>query len=128
MTNFSPLFSVASPPPIYPPDLRTLLSLPVKLAGIGVPLPTTTADDRHLSSSRCTAVLVDLLIDDSPLCMGDHLAAMSEGRVKSRTSGTATAALSLEGVMQGMAPHTQRRTLRNKESGAWISIQPTFIN
>ena len=127
-TKFLPALLGGITPTDIPPDLRTILSLPVKLAGIGVPLPTTTADDRHLSSSRCTAVLVDSLIDDSPLCMGDHLAAMSEGRVKSRTSGTATAALSLEGVMQGMDPHTKRRTLRNKESGAWISIQPTYIN
>ena len=53
---------------------------------------------------------------------------MSEGRVKSRTSGIATAALSLEEVMLGMTPHTKRQTLWNKESGAWILIQPTYIN
>ena len=125
---FLPALLGCTAPTDIPPKLRTLLSLPVKYAGIGVPSPTTTADDRHTASATCTTVLTDSLIAATPLCMGDHLAAMSAGRANTRTTGIATADSTLSQLIVGMSPPEARRAEQNKEAGAWISIQPTFVN
>ena len=127
-TRFLPSLLGGTTPTTIPPELRSLLSLPVKSSGIGIPLPTTSADDRHLASSTCTSVLTDSLIESAPLSMGDHHTAMREGRASARTSGKAMAETSLTTLCSSMTPLDARRTRRNEEAGAWISIQPTYTN
>ena len=60
------------------PDLHALLSLPIKLAGIGVPNPTKSAGENHTTSSVCTSVLTDSLLNGTFLVITDHQAAMRE--------------------------------------------------
>ena len=53
---------------------------------------------------------------------------MSAGRASARTAGIAKADLALSTITDTMSPPDVRRTTRNRESGAWINIQPTFVN
>ena len=127
-TVFLPNLLGGTTPTVIPPTLRTLLSLPVKKAGIGIVLPTESAAIRHQASAACTAILTDSLIESTPLCMGDHQTAMREGRTSVRTSGTAIACSTLDSICATMSPLDSRRTRRNEEAGAWLSIQPTYTN
>ena len=60
--------------------------------------------------------------------MGDHHTAMREGRASARTSGIAMAGSTLDHLCSTLSPLEVRRTRRNEEAGAWLSIQPTFVN
>ena len=53
---------------------------------------------------------------------------MSAGRTNARTAGIAKADLSLTTITDKMSHADSRRTDRNREAGAWINIQPTYIN
>mmetsp|Transcript_22054 Transcript_22054/g.26206 ORF Transcript_22054/g.26206 Transcript_22054/m.26206 type:complete len:216 (+) Transcript_22054:116-763(+) len=66
------------------PDLRTLLSLPVKKSGIRLPNPITAAPHNHTSSKEYTSVLTNALLASEGWSINDHQHAMHEGRVDDR--------------------------------------------
>ena len=115
-------------PHLHPPELRTLLSLPVKLAGVGTPNPTNPANDNHTTSSVCTSVLTKFLLDSTSLIIPDNQAAMHEGRTTAQSIKQANFANVLRSRLVPMDAQDARRTTRNPDMGAWISVQPTLIN
>ena len=60
LTKFLP--ALFDTPLAIPPDLRTITSLPVKKAGVGLPNPTSTAPHNHTSSKECTSILTNALL------------------------------------------------------------------
>ena len=63
-------------PTTIPIDLRALLYLPVKSAGVGIPSLTKPAGKNYITSSVCISVFVDFLLDGTSLVIVDHQAAM----------------------------------------------------
>ena len=105
------------PTPITAP-LCSLLSLPVKHAGIGIPIGPESAADQHKASTTFTQVLTQSLFDAAPLNMRDHLSAMSAGRANARTAGIAKADLSLTTITDKMSHTDSHQTDQNREAGA----------
>ena len=59
-------------PTTIPPNLRALLSLPVKSFGIGILNPIELADNNHTTSRVRTAFFIDYLLDGTPLTIANH--------------------------------------------------------
>ena len=127
-TAFLPALLGGTTPNTIPPDLRVLLSLPIKPAGVGVPNPTNSADDNHTTSSMCTAVLTNPLLDGIPLTITDYQKAIRDGRSVDQASKRANATANLLSLTAPMTPFAACQTTHNTKTGAWISIQPTLIN
>eukprot|EP00957_Ditylum_brightwellii_P010950 829266-Ditylum_brightwellii.AAC.1 len=53
-------------------DLRSLLCHSVKRAGLGVPNPTEATERSYSTSVECCEVLVDSLLEGTPLSYGLH--------------------------------------------------------
>ena len=128
MPYSSPPSLVEPPQPPPPPDLRTLLSLSVKLAGVGVPNPTKSANNDQTTSSVCTIVLTNSLLDGTPLTITDHQKAMQDGRSAAQAFKRANTTANLSTLTDPMSPFDTHQTIYNNKTGAWISIQPTLVN
>ena len=127
-TAFLPALLGGTTPTTIPPDLRTLLSLPVKVVSVGMPNPNESANNNHTTSSVCTSVLTDSLLDGISLVIGDHQVAIQEGRTVAQSSRRANSATTLASLLVPMDALDSQRTTRNTETGAWISVQPTLVN
>ena len=123
----SALLGSATPISI-PSELRTLLSLSVKSTGVGIPNLTDTADNNHTTSSVCTFVVTDSLLNGASLVIIDHKAAMCEGQTASQSSKQANSATALRSLLIPMNVQDAQKTTRNSHTGAWISVQPTLVN
>ena len=121
------LFGGADPTEISP-DLRSVLSLPIRHGGISLPDPTVTADTNHTTSSVCTALLTDSLLDGTELSLVDHQKCMAEGKKGATTERNATATADLAALLSNFPPAERRRLDRNQYCGAWISVLPTTVN
>ena len=98
------------------------------MAGAGVPNPTKSADEDHTTSSVCTAVLKDSLLDSTSLVIANHQTAIRKGQGAAQSSKRPNAAAKLSSLLNLMQPFDFRQTTRNTETDAWISVQPTLIN
>ena len=85
-TAFFPDLLGGTTPTTIPPDLRSLLFLPVKSAGVSVPNPSDSTNDYRTTSSMCTAVLTNSLLDGNPLTITDHQKEMRDGRSAAQAS------------------------------------------
>ena len=71
-TEFLPILLGGTAPTTTTPELCSLLALPVKAAGIGVPDPTSTADIHYSTSTVCSTTLANSLSDHTPLTIVTH--------------------------------------------------------
>ena len=127
-TAFLPVLLGDTNPTTTPTNLRNLLALPVKSAGVNIPNLTESADDNHTTSSMCTLVLTDSLLDSTSLVIGNHQVAMHEGRTAAQSAKRASSATALASLLVPMDALEARRITRNTNTGAWISVQPTTVN
>ena len=126
LTKFLP--ALFDTPLAIPPDLRTITSLPVKKAGVGLPNPTSTAPHNHTSSKECTAVLTNALLTGEGWHITDHVNAMHTGRTDARLRNSSAHQLSLDLLAPDMTPFQLRMTERGKKTGGWLSIIPDIVN
>ena len=116
--HFLPALLGTCPNKGTPPALRTLLSLPVKFAGVGVPNPTTTSDIHHTTSTACTAVLTDSLLGNRKFNTRSHTSTMQGGRRTAKDTSGERSLLTLTPLLQVMRPLHRRKTKRARDTGA----------
>ena len=126
--HFLPALLGTCPSKGTPPPLRKLLSLPVKFAGVGVPISPKTADIHHATSLDCTTVLTESLLGRRKFNLQTHIKTMKEGRSAAKDSNKNRAAATLTPLLTAMRPMHRRKAERNQETGAWLSIIPTIVN
>ena len=127
-TAFLPAILGGTTPTTTTPNLCALLYLPVKSAGVGVPNLTKSAGKNHTTSSVCTSVLTNSLLDGTSLVITDHQAAMRKGQGATQSSKRINTATALYSLFIPMDASESRQTTRNIETGTWISVQPTLVN
>ena len=113
---------------LSPPTLRSLLALPTKLAGVGIPKPTTTSANNYSSSTLGTELITQSLREHTPLCLASHHKHISTSRYSSRADNFSESEEILEDLMTAMNPSQKRKVERAKATGSWLSVTPTFIN
>jgi len=64
------------------------------LTGVGIPNPIESADNNHITSSVCTAVLADSLLNDTLLTIADHQKVVRGKKSIAQASNKANAAIS----------------------------------
>lgn len=113
---------------LVPDDLHTLLLLPVKLTGVGVPGPTSSSERNHHASRSSTAVLTESLRTGSNCILVAHQLTMAEGHIASRIQNFDHHSDTLDSLLSFMSCSQSRTAERTKETGAWLSILLTTIN
>ena len=111
-----------------PPPLRQLLSLPVKCAGVGLPIPPDASDTHNATSMACTTILTNSLLSKRRFNLQSHISTMKAERLLARANNVATATATLSTLSTDMPPLRRRKVERNRETGAWLSIIPTVVN
>ena len=127
-TCFLPAFLVGITSITIPLTSASSPLLPVKSAGVGIPNLTKSANDNHITSSVCTSVVTDSLIDGTSLVIRDHQVAIHEGQTAVQSAKQANSATALTSLLVLMDALDIWRTTRNTNTGAWISVQPTLVN
>lgn len=61
-------------------NMRRLIALPVKFGGLGIPNPTTTANDAFKTSQNATSHLCEAIKGKIKLHLKDHMKAMQDAR------------------------------------------------
>ena len=126
--HFLPALLGTDPNSPTPPDLRKLLSLPVKYAGIGIPFSTTSAECHHTTSTACTSLLTSSLLGHTTFSLRDHTSTMQQGRSAAKQSSLSRSDASLTALTSTMSKLRLRKILRNRETGAWLNVIPTIVN
>ena len=125
---FLPALIGKDPESPIPADLRRLLSLPVKHAGIGVPDPTASAANHHATSTECTSLLTSSLLGHTTFNLADHKSTMQQGRSAAKLASLSRSDASLTDLTADMPKLRLRKVTRNRETGAWLNIIPTIVN
>ena len=109
-------------------ELREVLSLPIKSAGLGISNPMSTASECHRVSKACTQSLTDSLLDGEDLDVvvyGREVKQQQRQEAHGRRMDHSTA---LANLLDKMSPSKARRIERAKETGGWLSILPNSLN
>jgi hypothetical protein len=109
-------------------SLRSLLVLPVRQAGLGIPNPTATAGPCYAASKACTSHLTASLLNGSELDTNSFVADAAKSRrllKKTREHEAQTRFLELQ---KAVSAGDARRMLRAKGTGAWLTAMPSTLN
>ena len=108
--------------------LRSLLALPVKLGGLGIPDPQDTNAGCHAASLQSTDYLQQSLLSGQDLCALRHKAEASAGQRSARRSKTKEQQAALDAILEASTPTDARRIKRSAETGAWLTSLPSLLN
>ena len=108
--------------------LRELLALPVRMAGLGVPNPTVTADACYRASLSCTETLTKSLTNRDVLDAAQYSGRVRSERYNLRVMRTGEAKVAFERIRKAAAPKEQKRMLRAQEGGQWLNVLPSTFN
>jgi hypothetical protein len=107
-------------------DIRwKVVGLPVKRAGIGLPLPTSTAEQNHNNSATMSSFLLQVMQGDKPFNLWDHKSTVKDVRrgISLNNEDHHKAHLS---SLQNRASLNEKRCLKEAEaSGAWLTVAPS---
>jgi hypothetical protein len=107
---------------------RELTSLSVRRAGLGLPDPTQTAAGCFAASVACTKVLARSLVTGATLSSHVHSRHAAAERRKAKKARDAKETATLGRLSAAAPPSTQRRMLRAKETGMWLTATPNRLN
>ena len=109
-------------------QLRSLIALPVRFGGLGIPDPTTTGAACFSASTDATSLLTQSLIQGSTICTQEHrkTAAISRSTTKDYLSNSHNA--SLKTILSTASPFDKRRIKRSSSTGAWLTTLPNILN
>jgi hypothetical protein len=109
-------------------QLRPLLSLPVRMGGLGIPDPTTTGSSNFSASIAITSLLKDSLLQGTSLCAQEHRKTAAIGRQHAKLDKSATNNDSLATILETAKPMDKRRIKRSSATGAWLTTLPNLLN
>jgi hypothetical protein len=108
--------------------LRDLLALPVKHAGIAIPNPTTSAGGNFRASTIVCGHLVASLRKRATFNGAEHTSVIKEGRAAMRLCRAAVDDSELTRLLRNLPQEKRRIIERGRQTGAWISVQPSTVN
>ena len=122
------LFSPPDPTGQVPasPVERTLTALPVKVAGLGVPDPTATAQPSHQASVAMSELVTQDLLGSSPepFSLKAHARVVKDVREAATAARLAAAQATLQTISQA-SPAARKGCLeRAQVTGLWLSVTP----
>ena len=108
--------------------LCSLIALPVRFGGLGIPDPTTTGAACYSASTDATSLLTESLILGTTLCAQEHrkTAAISRSTTKEYLRNTHTDSLAT--ILSSASPLDKRRIKRSSSTGAWLTTLPNILN
>ena len=107
-----------------PPE-RKITQLPVRIAGLGIPMPELHAQRHYMTSVNMTAEVT------SSLKTGDELDAINYGRESTRilqdhkALQTVDLEQALRPILEEATPSARRRMERSRHTGAWLTATPS---
>ena len=113
------------------PAERSMCELPIKLAGLGVVNPSTSAPLASYELSRnTTAHLVNAITGREEFDSGKHLESVQKARTeaRSRRETESTAQFEASVSVLGNAPQRSLRRAKEFSTGAWLSAMPKAWN
>ena len=112
------------------PAERSMCELPIKLAGLGVVNPSTSAPLAYELSRNTTAHLVNAITGREEFDSGKHLESVQKARTeaRSRRETESTAQFEASVSVLGNAPQRSLRRAKEFSTGAWLSVMPSARN
>jgi hypothetical protein len=110
-------------------DVRLqLCGLPVKQAGLALPIPTKSAPSNYEASTCVNTDLIAALKGIEVFSALTHLATIKEARTELTGRKKATDELVLKAVISALPPDLRRAVTRSKKTGSWLSLMPSTDN
>ena len=108
-----------------PPPVRELTSLPVNMAGLGIPDPVTSASTHFSTSVSMTEEISTSLIDGTELdAIGFGL--LSKNLLRNlKREHRSSLLTNLESLLTQADPQEERRLKRNRMTGCWLTTAPS---
>ena len=110
----------------FTPGDRAVFALPVKVAGLGIPNPTTTAKNAFRTSKRAASHLTDAISGQGEMDHINHGQVVMEARTEHRGSRRQEHVANLNSTLAKFADDKQRivRRAADHPIGAWLSVLP----
>lgn len=109
-------------------EMRPLLALSVRRAGLGIPVPTLSGPPSYRTSTQCTAMLTQSLLTGGPFSVADYQADNKAERIAAQRERAGREELVLKGIVESAPPNQKRRILRSTETGSWLTAMPNALN
>ena len=108
------------------PAKRGLFSLPLRMGGLGICNPVTSASHCYSLSRQSTASLVTFISGASSFELDTHITAVSLAKDNFRTSLNEYFSIKFDSLISQLDPLQQRAVLRAKEFNlsGWLSVLP----
>ena len=107
---------------------RELTTISVRQAGLGLPNPVQSAPACFAASEACTSLLVTSLRGRTGLNANIHTRHAGRERRRARLNRAAADERKSRRISAASDPATQKRMLRAKETGAWLTTMPDRLN
>ena len=108
--------------------LRDLLSLSVKLNGLGIPSPVDNAEAWYQTSVKTTQLLTDSLLARADLDVGQYQASAAQARKAATAGRLKCQKVVFDRLRASASPRVQARMDRSKETGAFLTASPRTYN
>jgi hypothetical protein len=109
-------------------QLRSLIALPVRFGGLGIPDPTTTGAACLSASTDATSLLTDSLVHNAPFCAQEHRHTAASSRAFSKSYQNNHHNHTLGTILSTATPFDKRRIKRSSTTGAWLTTLPNLLN
>ena len=109
---------------------QRLFSLPVRFGGLGVALPTQTADSMYNASRHATTVLVHAIQEAVPFHPCEHTEMVFSARSSYHQKVNQTSESLFQSILPEFDPHRQRAINRAKDNNlaVWLTVLPIAAN
>ena len=108
--------------------IRRLVSLPIKMGGMGIPLATEMASTNFSTSAMMASHLKTALKGEGLFNMGSHKSSIATGRLSAQKEADQRHTLLLNTELTGKGDDYCRLIKRGGECGQWIGTLPTSFN
>ena len=85
-------------------EMRPLLALSVRRAGLGIPVPTLSGPPSYRTSTQCTAMLTQSLLTGGPFSVADYQADNKAERIAAQRERAGREELVLKGIVESAPP------------------------
>ena len=107
-------------------DIRwKVVGLPVKRAGIGLRLPTTTAETNYQDSTVMASYLLQVLKGEKKFNIYDHRRDVKDSRYAISLLNDESTSEQLNLIKDAASPNEKRCLLEAETGGAWLTVAPS---
>jgi len=109
------------------PRIR-LAPLPVKMGGLAIPYPSTTASHNYRVSTLSSSHLQGAILGNHPFCFIDHMKGMKDQREHAKLGLETQYKSILKEVLSTLPPLQKRGIEISKLNGSWLQVYPLVFN